>query len=488
MAAIDNRTPGLTPVLDSGDDTDLARHCTEIEDLVASQAAEIARLQAQLKQATTTGRQAGQTGPPAAPPGNGPPGNILVVDDTPANLHLLIEILSQRGHRVRAVLYPHQALTAALASPPDMILLDIMMPEMDGIEVCHHLKADDRTRDIPILFISALDDTAGKVQALAAGGVDYITKPFHVQEVLARVQVHLTLRHLQRQIQAANDKLSCQVEELRAHNEELDAFARTVAHDIKNPLSVIVGGTNLLALDYDVLPEEERRATLATMEKKAMDLARVVDGLLLLARVRQAEVPWETLAMEPILARVLDRLEGTITRAQAELVLPPAQTWPLAWGYGPWVEEMWANYISNACHYAGPAPRIEIGFCPLAAVPHPGPDHSLADCQDPELRTVPDREGSMIKFWVRDHGPGIAPRDQARLFTPFTQLSHGLHDGHGLGLSIVQRIASRLGGQVGVESEGLPGKGSLFYFTLPGGTGIGKQGNWELDEVARTLE
>jgi len=156
------------------------------------------------------------------------PGDILIVDDTPANLHLLSQMLAERGHKVRPVLSGPQALTAAQAAPPDLMLLDIRMPDMDGYEVCQRLKAGERTRDIPVLFISVLSETEDKVKAFTAGGVDYITKPFQAEEVLARVQTHLALRTLQRQLQTANRTLEERNLELEARNAELEQALSTI--------------------------------------------------------------------------------------------------------------------------------------------------------------------------------------------------------------------------------------------------------------------
>jgi len=133
--------------------------------------------------------------------------NILIVDDTPANLQLLSKMLSQQGYRVRPVPNGSMALSVVQVEPPDLVLLDIRMPDMDGYEVCENLKADELTRDIPIIFISALDATQDKVRAFQVGGVDYITKPFQVEEVLARVETHLALRNLQAQLKDANAKM-----------------------------------------------------------------------------------------------------------------------------------------------------------------------------------------------------------------------------------------------------------------------------------------
>ncbi len=134
--------------------------------------------------------------------------NILVVDDTRDNLRLLSNILTEQGYRVRPVSLGARAVAGVRAKPPDLILLDIMMSDMDGYAVCEALKADERTRDIPVIFISALNETFDKVKAFSTGGVDFITKPFQPEEVLARVKTHLTIRHLQQELEARNRELA----------------------------------------------------------------------------------------------------------------------------------------------------------------------------------------------------------------------------------------------------------------------------------------
>lgn len=147
--------------------------------------------------------------------------NIMVVDDTPANLRLLSQMLKQRGYNVHAVSSGEQALIAAEMASPDLILLDIMMPGMDGYSVCERLKAKPQTAKVPVIFISALNEPLDKVKAFAVGGVDYLTKPFQLEEVLARVSVHLTLRDLQLQLEEANAQLITQNQELQQRNVEL---------------------------------------------------------------------------------------------------------------------------------------------------------------------------------------------------------------------------------------------------------------------------
>ncbi len=140
---------------------------------------------------------------------------ILVVDDTPANLKLLFQVLRGQGYQVHAVSGGERALESVQTSLPDLILLDIMMPEMDGYQVSARLKQDKRTRDIPIIFISALDAAADKVNAFRTGGVDYVTKPFQFEEVLARVETHLKLRSLQKQLEQRVQELEIALSQIK---------------------------------------------------------------------------------------------------------------------------------------------------------------------------------------------------------------------------------------------------------------------------------
>jgi len=145
---------------------------------------------------------------------------ILIVDDTPANLRLLSAMLSEHGYRVRPARNGKLALMSAQASPPDLILLDIRMPDLNGYEVCEQLKADPHTRDIPVIFISALDQSDDKVKAFAFGGVDYITKPFQIEEVLVRIKTHLALYSLRQQLSTANLQLQESNDRLKAEIEK----------------------------------------------------------------------------------------------------------------------------------------------------------------------------------------------------------------------------------------------------------------------------
>lgn len=172
-----------------------------------------------------------------------PKGNILVVDDKPDNLRLLSSLLSQQGYKVRSVINGEMALTACNAAPPDILLLDINMPGMNGYKVCQELKANEKTKDIPVIFISALDDVLDKVEAFALGGADYIIKPFEVEEVLARIENQLTIRRLQKQLQAQNERLKQEICDRRRAEEEIRLLLTTTqaisqANDFHSALQV----------------------------------------------------------------------------------------------------------------------------------------------------------------------------------------------------------------------------------------------------------
>jgi signal transduction histidine kinase len=243
------------------------------------------------------------------------------------------------------------------------------------------------------------------------------------------------------------------VRELETRNEELVLFDCNVAHDLKNPLCRMIGFAEILESDGDALPAEEVRHYLGVIAQNGRKLNGMVDAFLLLAGACHQEVEMMPLDMESIVTDVLGRLTRTIEAYQAEIVLP--DSWPAAMGHRPWVEEVWANTISNACKYGGRPPRIELGAGPPSVSPAVKP-------------TALAKVGAeMVRFWVRDNGPGLSFEEQARLFTPFTRLHCDRAPGNGLGLSVVRCVVEKLGGQVGVESDGVPGRGSVFSFTLP---------------------
>lgn len=623
--------------------------------------------------------------------------HILIVDDDPSNLYFLSEILKEL-YETSTAQDGEEALTIARQRPPDLVLMDVSMPVMSGYEVCQKFKTDPQLSNIPIIFLSAIDSMANKVKGFEVGGVDYITKPFHVAEVFERVKTHLGLRHAQRELQRQNDLLQAEInrrqdvehklreneqkyrllfektndavfinnldsrqqevnqqaanllgysideinkklgisfvvkdereaalkqaerilagevlapyehrfkrkdgttflaemnvslirddsngeplyyhtvlrditerkrlqdalqESERLYREilenageavfatdirgnftyvnqimsersefteedllgkhftelidedwrqrvaefyqkqftdkitetlfsfplikskdkqiwleqtttlvmdgekitgflgitrditkrrqieiereqlisELDAFAHTVAHDLKNPLGALRLYSDMLEKMYHKMPEEKRRSMITSIQSVTIKMTTIIDSLLLLSSVRkQSDIDICPLEMSEIIVEVENRLKPQIEQYKAKYTI--ADNLPTALGYAPWVEEIWVNYISNALKYGGSSPKFEIGAETL--------------------------DNKSVRYWVKDNGNGLSAEEQKLLFTPFTRLNKVAVEGHGLGLSIVQRITEKLNGYVGIESE--VGKGSTFYFVLP---------------------
>ena len=225
--------------------------------------------------------------------------------------------------------------------------------------------------------------------------------------------------------------------ELQSQSEELHAFAHTVAHDLKNPVNLVLGYAGMLeqSLDAEQLELSNLAHSIVLAGEK---MNTIIEELMLLAGLREVKVQMEPLGdMGHIVAEARRRLTGLIEKRGAQLIVSDA--WPMVIGYGPWIEEVWVNYLSNAIKYGGDPPQIELGAALLA-------------------------DGAVC-LWVRDNGPGLSPEQQARLFVPFERLDQVELKGHGLGLSIVRRIVEKMGGQVGVKSE--VGQGCRFFFTLP---------------------
>ncbi len=221
--------------------------------------------------------------------------------------------------------------------------------------------------------------------------------------------------------------------------EDLDAYAHTVAHDLKNPLQLMVGSASLLVMGFDDFPPDEMFEILQTIERSSMKMTNIIDELLVLASVRKMEdINVQPLAMGDIVDEALIRLNTMVADSEVDLIFPAE--WPVTLGYAPWIEEVWENFISNAIKYGGDPPVVELGG-------------ELLD-------------DGYAAFWVMDNGRGIGEADFATVFRPFTRLEQTPRaQGHGLGLSIVRRIVEKLGGEVYVESY--PGEGSTFGFKLP---------------------
>jgi signal transduction histidine kinase len=377
---------------------------------------------------------------------------VLYMEDDMGLARLLKKRLEREGYSVAIACDGGEGLSMFAAAPYDVVAVDQNMPVHDGLEVIRILAA--RGPLPPVIMITGAGNEKIAVEALKMGARDYIVKDVEggYLDLLPPVIDRVIYQHrLAEEKQQADEALRQYAAELKARNEELDAFAHTVAHDLKNPLNNVINSADLLTRGDTAMLDEERQECLQTMVRSALKMSNIIDELLLLAGVRRTQVEVGPLDMAGIVTEAQLRLVHLIGDTRAEIILQDVSAWPVARGYGPWVEEVWVNYLSNALKYGGRPPRVELGADPLST----------------PLTNGGEEEGGMVRFWVRDNGQGLTPEDQARLFTPFTRLDQARAKGHGLGLSIVRRIVEKLGGRVGIESAGVPGQGSTFFFTLP---------------------
>lgn len=347
-----------------------------------------------------------------------PPASILIVDDTPANLLLLARMLTERGYQPRTAISGRLALTSARAEPPDLILLDITMPEMDGYEVCEQLKSDAALKDIPVVFISALSETLDKVKAFRVGGVDYVTKPFQFEEVYARVQTHLQLRRL---------------EQLR------DDLTHMVVHDLRNPLTVICGFLDILEFHEGGKLSTETQALVTVARRSAEDLLNMIGSILDVSKIGAGEMrvqrePCDLAALIRSVLAATQPLPGnrTVTFDGTE----PSLTTIADSGL---LRRVFQNLLGNALRYT----------------PTGG-----------DVRIAVTRTRGEVRIAFTDAGPGIAPEYHQRIFEKFGQVGNRRNRlGTGLGLTFCKLAVEAHGGHIGVDST--VGHGSTFWLVLP---------------------
>lgn len=367
--------------------------------------------------------------------------DVLVVDDTPANLRVLAEMLSSCGLRVRLAPNGRLALQSAQKHPPDLILLDIMMPEMDGYEVCRRFGEHERLKAIPVIFLSALSEAADKVQAFAAGGVDYITKPFQFEEVHARVETHLRLRRAQMQLEEQNRALQESNDQIRRLEALRDDLVHMVVHDLRSPLSATHMTLELLLrTEMGRLSERATDRIQRALSSTEATLA-MVSSLLDISRMEAGEMP---LDLQPcdlvaLAAKALDSVEPL--RGERRLLPDAAQRSVILSCDRNVILRVFQNLLTNAIKFT--------------------PDGGT-------IRTCIHVCAEEVRITVADDGPGIPPQFHERIFEKFGQVEartqRQLHS-TGLGLAFCKLAVESHGGRIGLESE--VGRGSVFWFTLP---------------------
>jgi signal transduction histidine kinase len=380
-----------------------------------------------------------------------PIGDILLVDDRPDNLRLLLNILKDKGYKVRCVTNGAMALRVSLRHPPDLILLDIQMPEMNGYQVCEQLKAKPETREIPVIFLSVIEETKEKVHAFNVGGVDYITKPFQVKEVVARVENQLQILRLQNKLKEQNIRLEQEIRdrkaieqqllelnrEMKRSNQELEQFAYVVSHDLQAPLGTIASFAQLLQNRYQAQLDGKALQFIDRIITGSLRMQQLIDDLLQYSRVGRLTKEFEPVNCEQVLSQSLANLETEINATQAQIIHDPL---PAIAGNPLGLLQLFQNLISNALKYRHPqiSPRIYISVSP--------------------------RE-DMWLFSIQDNGIGIETKHLERIFQIFQRLhSDKEYPGTGIGLAICKKIVELHGGTIWVESA--PAQGSTFYFSI----------------------
>lgn len=381
-------------------------------------------------------------------------GDILIVDDHLENLQILFSMLTDYGYEVRRTINGQQALNVAMFEPPDLILLDILMPEMDGYEVCRQLKSEKSTANIPVIFLTALDDELDKLKAFEVGGVDYITKPFHIKEVIARIENQLTIQRQRRAIAQQNQQLKVQnlrLEELNAElvklntkleqsNQDLEQFAYIASHDLRSPLQTILGFTQILKQKYLDALDDKGKHYLDRIINGAYRMNKLITALLEYSRIGNKNLEFKPVDGNSIIDQVLESLQSEIEQSSAVIL---RDRLPTLHGNEVQIGQLFQNLIGNAIKYRHHhvKPQIKI--------------------------TVEQRINFEYLIGIHDNGIGIPSEDFQRIFQVFQRLEHSEeYSGTGIGLAVCQKIVDNHGGRIWVESE--ENQGTSFYFTLPG--------------------
>ncbi len=417
---------------------------------------------------------------------------VLAVEDSPTQRELLKYILEAHGYRVRTAAHGAEALACLRASRPATVISDVLMPELDGYELCRRIKTDPELRDIPVILLTALQDPRDVIKGLECGADNFIVKPLDEHYLLSQLEYILANRNLrdrehpargieivfagqkyfinsnrrqildlllsiyeaaarknsellkaQEELKAANADLEQRVSDrtakLEEANKSLESFCYSIAHDLRAPLRGIQGFTRILLEDYQHLYDEAGRDSAQRVVNAAQQMDQLIQDLLAYGRVSQAELPRSPVSLESALDHALAQLGQEITARKAEIQVD--RPLPNVVANTTILQQVFHNLITNA----------------LKFVPENIP---------PRVHIWAQRNGDTVRLNVQDHGIGFDPIYADRLFRLFERLhSKQKYPGTGVGLVIVRKGIERMGGKVGVQSQ--PGVGSTFWVELP---------------------
>lgn len=388
-------------------------------------------------------------------------GSILIVDDNPTNLGVLSDCFSDSGFEILVAQDGESAIDKAEYAQPDIILLDILMPGIDGFETCDRLKTSASTQDIPVIFMTALSEIVDKVRGFQLGAVDYITKPVQHEEVLARVTTHLTIRNLTKRLKEQNSRLEQEIRDRKQAQEQLlrlqaelqEALAQekelselksriisTISHEYRTPLTTIASSAEILQTYRHKLDETKQLKHFDRIQASVKHMTDLVSDVLFLSRAEFEKLEFQPkfLDIVSLVKDLLDELQVGVSKAHHLTLTSTGECKPF-YGDAKVLRQIITNLLSNAIKYSPNGGNVSIRL------------------------TFEDKQ---VILQISDEGIGIPPEDQNKLFESFSRARNvGAIAGTGLGLSIVKKCVERHRGQITVKSE--VGVGTTFTVSLP---------------------
>ena len=389
--------------------------------------------------------------------------SLLIVDDNPTNLEVLSDCFGDCGFQILVAEDGESAIETVGYAQPDIILLDVLMPGIDGFETCRRLKAKASTQDIPVIFMTALSDTVDKVRGFQLGAVDYITKPIQHEEVLARVKTHLTIRNLTKRLQEQNARLQQEISDrkqaeklLRGLEADLrEALAQekefselksriisTISHEYRTPLTAIASSAEILQLYRHKLDESKQLKHFDRIKASVKHMTNLVSDVLFLSRAEFEKLEFQPQAINLVsfVSELVNELQLGVSEAH-HLTFTSIGGCTQAYLDTKLLQQILTNLLSNAIKYSPEGGIVSIQLT----------------C-----------EQNQVLFQVSDEGIGIPKEDQNNLFESFSRASNvGMIAGTGLGLSIVKKCVDLHSGEIAVKSE--VGVGTTFSISLPVG-------------------
>ncbi len=367
---------------------------------------------------------------------------VLVVDDMPRNLQILSTILDNEGYDITFANNGRQAIEVANSASPDLILLDVMMPEMDGFEACKILKSTKKTKDIPIIFITGRSQSEDIIEGFKAGAVDYVTKPFNTIEMVSRIHNHLELKLSKDRIIESNLKLEEYRKELEQTINAKDKFFSIIAHDLRGPFSGFIGLSAMLMEDYEELGKEDVIDISSSLNNSAKQLYELLENLLEWSRSQMGKIEYHAINLDlyELVVKINSLLEAKAKEKSIQLINEvKANTYVFA--DSNMINTILRNIVSNALKFTEEGGQITINSV-------------LKD--------------NMQYVSVTDTGVGMSEDAMEKIFqidSKYTTPGTNAEKGTGLGLILCRELIERLGGTISVSST--LGKGTTFTFTLP---------------------